>query len=245
MPPITRTVPIGSKAAERALRHVVLPDWRRSHSALRGSGKSSYPLDPPSDSVARDHSGPCGTNAPELWNTRDVSEVVIVDVSRDRLDELEPLWRSLHEHHNEVTPHLHDRARPFEEAWKSRRRAERTWLEREPETFVVAAQRGARMVGYAFVRIRSGAGFAESWNFSDPLADLVTLAVLPECRGQGIGSCLMDAVEARLRALGVADLEVVVIATNAAVIPFYQRRGAVPFITQFVQPVQSEPGRSP
>lgn len=170
-----------------------------------------------------------------------MSEVVVFDVSRDRLDELELLWRSLYEHHNEVTPHLRDRARPFEEAWESRRRAERTWLEREPETFVIAAQQGARIVGYAFVRIRSGAGFAESWSISDPLADLVTLAVLPECRGQGIGSRLMDAVEARLRALGVADLAIVVIATNAAVIPFYQRRGALPFITQFVQPIQPEP----
>jgi ribosomal protein S18 acetylase RimI-like enzyme len=170
-----------------------------------------------------------------------VSEAVIVDVSRERLDELEPLWRSLYEHHNEVTPHLRDRARPFEKAWESRRRAERTWLEREPETFVLGAQQETRLVGYAFVRIRSGAGFAESWNISDPLADLVTLAVLPECRGQGIGSRLMNAVEARVRALGVADLAIVVVATNAAVVPFYQRRGALPFITQFVQSVQPEP----
>jgi ribosomal protein S18 acetylase RimI-like enzyme len=166
-----------------------------------------------------------------------VAGVELVDISPERMDELEPLWLALYEHHNAVTPHLRERSRPFAQAWSSRRRTERRWLESEPDSFVIAARISDRIVGYAFVRVRSGTGFAESWEVSDPLADLATLSVLPEYRGQGIGSTLMDAVEAKLREMGIADMAIVVIATNSEAIPFYERRGAVPFITEFVQRV--------
>jgi ribosomal protein S18 acetylase RimI-like enzyme len=169
-----------------------------------------------------------------------VAGVVIVEVPEERFNDLEPLWRALYDHHNEVTPHLCDRVRPFERAWESRRRTESAWLKSEPDSFVLAAQDSARFVGYAFVRVRSGAGFAESWSVSDPLADLATLSVLPEFRGRGIGSALMDAVESRLKEMGIADMAIGVIATNNEAIPFYERRGAVPFVTQFIQPVEPE-----
>jgi len=161
------------------------------------------------------------------------------------MDALEPLWRALYDHHNGVTPHLGDRSRPFELAWQSRRQTERRWLQSEPESFVIAAQDADRIVGYAFVRIRSGAGFAESWSVSDPLADLATLSVLPEFRGQGIGSALMDAVEARLGDMGIPDMAITVISTNTEAIPFYERRGALPFVTEFIQRVQRADRASP
>ena len=167
-----------------------------------------------------------------------VDGLVILEVPAARFNELEPLWRALYDHHNEVTPHLRDRARPFARAWVSRRRTEGRWLETEPDSFVLAVQDSDRYVGYAFVRVRSGAGFAESWRVSDPLADLATLSVLPEFRGQGIGSALMDAVESRLEEIGIADMAIGVIATNHEAIPFYERRGAVPFVTQFIQRVE-------
>jgi GNAT superfamily N-acetyltransferase len=167
-----------------------------------------------------------------------MTAVVIVDVPERRFDDLAPLWHVLYDHHNALTPHLRDRARPFERSWESRRRSERRWLESEPDSFVVAAQDGGCYIGYAFVRVRSGAGFAESWSISDPLADLVTLVVAPEFRGQGVGSALMDAVEARLRRAGIADMAIAVIATNTEAMPFYERRGAVPYITEFIKRVQ-------
>lgn len=162
-----------------------------------------------------------------------------------RFNDLEPLWRALYEHHNEVTPHLYDRALPFKQAWESRRRTEGAWLQSEPESFVLAAQDADWYLGYAFVRVRSGAGFAASWSVSDPLAELATLSVLPEFRGQGIGSALMDAVESRLQEMGIADLAIGVIATNREAVPFYERRGAVPFLTQFIQRVQPNHSGTP
>jgi ribosomal protein S18 acetylase RimI-like enzyme len=160
--------------------------------------------------------------------------LTIVPVPEDRLDDLEPVWRALYEHHTALTPHLRDRELPFAQAWETRRGIEREWLASEPESFVLAAQDGDRYVGYAFVRIRSGAGFAASWRASDPLAELAILAVLPEARGRGIGSMLLDAVEARLEELGVDDMLIEVITTNTEAMRLYERRGAVPFLTRFV-----------
>jgi len=53
----------------------------------------------------------------------------------------------------------------------------------------------------------------------------------------------MDAVEARLRELGIADMTIGVIATNSEAIPFYERRGAVPFLTQLI--VSTQPAGEP
>jgi hypothetical protein len=47
---------------------------------------------------------------------------------------------------------------------------------------VLAAQDADRYIGYAFVRVRSGTGFADSWSVSDPLAELATLAGVAQTR---------------------------------------------------------------
>jgi ribosomal protein S18 acetylase RimI-like enzyme len=49
----------------------------------------------------------------------------------------------------------------------------------------------------------------------------------------------MDAVESRLRELGIADMIIGVVATNVAAIEFYERRGAAPFDSRLIQRVQS------
>jgi len=169
-----------------------------------------------------------------------VSEFAVVSVPEDRLDDLQPVWRALYEHHTALTPHLRDREVPFEHAWRSRREIERGWFASEPESFVLAAQETDRYVGYAFVRARAGAGFAASWSASDPLAELAILVVLPEMRGQGIGSMLLDAVEARLREHMIEDMTIGVITTNTEAMRLYERRGAVPFLTQLVHRVRPE-----
>jgi len=163
-----------------------------------------------------------------------VPEFAIVAVPQDSLDDLEPLWRALYEHHQALTPHLRNRERAFEQAWPIRRRIEREWLVAEPQSFVLAAHDSDRYVGYAFVRVRSAATYAASWRTSDPLADLATLAILPELRRRGVGLALLEAVEARLHDLGIEDMAIDVITTNTDAIGFYERRGAVPFVTTLI-----------
>jgi GNAT superfamily N-acetyltransferase len=170
-----------------------------------------------------------------------LSEFTVTAVAPDSLDDLEPLWRALYEHHQALTPHLKDRERPFEQAWSIRRRIEREWLKTEPQSFVLAARDPDRIVGYAFVRVRAAATYAASWTTSDPLADLTTLAILPELRGRGIGSTLLGAVDARLRELAVGDMTIDVVTTNIDAMRLYERRGAVPFVTTLIHRVPDQP----
>lgn len=156
------------------------------------------------------------------------------------MEELQPVWRSLYEHHLALTPHLRDRAQPFERAWRARQRIEAEWRARGEDLFVLAAKAEDRYVGYALVRIRSGTDFAASWDASERLAELVILAVLPNWRGRGVGSALLDAVEARLRELGVEDMVINVVTTNDDAMRLYRRRGAEPFVTELIQRVSPE-----
>ncbi len=169
-----------------------------------------------------------------------MTNFAVVSMPADRLDDLQPVWRALYEHHIALTPHLHDRARSFEQAWEVRQRIETERLAREPDSFVLAAREEDRYVGYAFVRVYSGADFAASWSASDPLAELAILAVLPDARGRGIGSALLDAAEATLRELEIDDMLIGVITTNTDAMRLYERRGALPFLTHFVQRVSSQ-----
>jgi ribosomal protein S18 acetylase RimI-like enzyme len=186
--------------------------------------------------------GPAGGRwaRPHSARLSDVPELTIVPVPEGRFEDLKPLWRALYDHQTGLSPHLRDREVPFERAWESRRDLEREWFGAEPQSFVLAAQDGgARYVGYAFVRILSGEGFAVSWSASRPLAELITLVVVPVARGRGVGSKLLDAVEARLRELGVEDMVIGVLSTNTEAIRLYERRGAVPFLTQFLHRVRA------
>jgi ribosomal protein S18 acetylase RimI-like enzyme len=166
-----------------------------------------------------------------------MADRAIVSVPLERLEDLQPLWRALYEYQVALTPHLSDRVRPYEQAWKEHQRIKAEWLANEPDSFVLAVEELGRYVGYAFVRVCPGALFAVSWSASDPLAELALLAVLPEARGQGVGTMLLDAVEARLRELGIEDMVIDVITTNTDAMRLYERRGAVPFLTKFVQRV--------
>jgi ribosomal protein S18 acetylase RimI-like enzyme len=170
-----------------------------------------------------------------------MNDFAVVSVPTDGLEDLQSLWRVLYEHHMALTPHMRDRARPYEQAWKEHKRLMEEWLAVEPDSFVLGAEQGGRYLGYAFVRVRPGALFAVSWSASDPLAELAILAVLPETRGQGIGSALLDAVEARLRELQINDMVIDVITTNTDAMRLYERRGALPFLTNFVQRVAAPP----
>jgi len=169
-----------------------------------------------------------------LWR---MSGFEIATLPVEQLDELQPIWRSLYEHHLALTPYMRERARPPHEAWQARRQVEREWLAAEPSSFVLVATRDGAPIGYAFVRVRPGALFATSWRASDPLAELSILAVAPGERGVGVGTALLDAVEARLADLGVADMTIDVVAGNAGALRLYERRGAVPFVVELIQRV--------
>lgn len=137
-----------------------------------------------------------------------------------QLADLEQLWRSLHRHHRDVSdlPVLAD----DDVSWE-RRRAWYGRLLAGGEAFALVARAGGRPVGYAFVEIRDGDD--DTWPYGPRMAELVTLSVAPESRGGGLGTALMDAVDAELERRGVHDLEIAVMAGNDRARAFYERRG--------------------
>jgi ribosomal protein S18 acetylase RimI-like enzyme len=145
-------------------------------------------------------------------------EIALLDPAR--VDDLEPLWRALHAHHREVSalPVLAD----DDLSWRRRR----AWYERllaGGEGFGVVARRGDAPIGYALVEVRDGAD--DTWPYGRRMAEVVTLSVVPDSRGGGIGTALMDAVDAELERRGVHSLEIAVMAGNDRARAFYERRG--------------------
>ena len=141
----------------------------------------------------------------------------------ERIDELEPLWLALHRHHREVAaqPVVADDAA----SW-TRRRAWYLEMLAGGEDVVLIAERGGRPVGYAFLHLHHGPD--DTWPVDGRWGEVVSLSVLPDERGAGVGTALLDAVDAELAARGIRDLQVAVMAGNADALRLYQRRGLEP-----------------
>jgi ribosomal protein S18 acetylase RimI-like enzyme len=159
----------------------------------------------------------------------------IVRAGSERIDDLQQLWESLHEHHATIAPHLTELGpvRAPRDSWAVRR-ALYDELLAEPDAFVLVAESGGHPVGYALVHLR---GPEETWATGERIGVLETLAVLPGERGRGIGGALFDRMYDELRRMGVRQLEVAVISKNAAALRFYERQGMMPFTVSYLGPV--------
>jgi GNAT superfamily N-acetyltransferase len=147
-----------------------------------------------------------------------VEGLEIVAAGTERLDALKPLWISLSAHHGELTPDELPVRSP-EEAWPARRERYREALEDGAVLFVANGPGGA--LGYAFAHPRAA---PESLAI-DRLLEVETVAVLPEARGAGIGTALMDAVEGWARERGIEHLSVSVRTANEGARRLYEQRG--------------------
>ncbi len=153
-------------------------------------------------------------------------EVEIVEVGLERLDEVELLWRAMHEHHAEVAGEAAE-ITPFrqaEDSWQRRRTEFEGWM-RAGDAWLLVAEREGSPVGFAFFRICEG-----DWSFEteERMGELEALSVEPELRRWGIGSLLMEEVERRLAAAGVGFIGLALIAGNDDAVRFYRRWGIVP-----------------
>ena len=160
----------------------------------------------------------------------------MIALGLDDLDDLEPLWLQLHAHHQAVAPHL----APYVDDATS-------WGERRAH-YVDALSRGGFLLGgrdadgrldaYALVGITSERpnAWSDTWEVGDAIAELETLLVLPELRGSGVGTLLLDAVDAELDQRGIDDMLIGAVASNGDAIRLYERRGFVPawvYMTRF------------
>lgn len=153
-------------------------------------------------------------------------EVEIIEASVERLDDVGPLWRAMHEYHAEVAAEVREIApfRSAEDSWRRRRDEFELWL-RAGNAWLLIAEREGSPVGFAFFRICDG-----DWSFEtdERMGELEALSVEPELRRWGIGSLLMEDVERRLAAAGVGFIGLAVIAGNEDALRFYERWGMAP-----------------
>ena len=153
-------------------------------------------------------------------------EVEIVEADVRRLDDVESLWRSMHEYHAEVAGDVREVTplRRAEDSWQRRREEFAHWM-RDGDAWLLIAERERSPVGFAFFRICDG-----DWSFEtgERMAELEVLSVEPELRRWGIGSLLMEEVERRLAAAGVGFIGLAVIAGNEDALRFYERWGMAP-----------------
>ncbi len=168
-----------------------------------------------------------------------MGEVRIVRAGQERIDDLEPLWKALQEHHlagEEEIPGIPMR-RP-DDSWPRRRARYVRWLA-EPDAFALIAEENDRPVGYALVTVHGPAD--DTHVTRDRLAELQSLSVEAGRRGKGVGGRLMEAVYAELRALDVRELVIGVMASNHEAIRYYERLGFNPWLAVYMGTIPDPP----
>jgi ribosomal protein S18 acetylase RimI-like enzyme len=165
-----------------------------------------------------------------------VGDVAVVEVAADRIDELRELWLALHHAHRAVA---NVPLQPDDElSWSLRRADYRTWLS-AGTAFVLAAERGSRLIGYAVTRIHEGG--SDTFDLGPRHAEVWSLSVASAERGQGIGTLLLDAVECELERRGIEHLAIAVMDGNDGARRFYERRGLVAAETLLLRPPPPTP----
>jgi ribosomal protein S18 acetylase RimI-like enzyme len=152
----------------------------------------------------------------------------IVRGSIEDVDSLEALWVAVHHAHAaampELAPYVSDA-----ETWAERRILYVSVLEK-PDTVLLLARDRDELIGYALSHVLAleETWIPDTWRTGERIAEIESLAVDPDRRGQGIGSALMDALESELEAMGLRDVIVGAVAGNAGALRLYERRGYRP-----------------
>ena len=141
---------------------------------------------------------------------------------------LEPLWVSVHHRHAESMPEL----APYVDdatTWAARS-ALYAELLAKPDTVLLLAYAGDALVGYGLAHVMplEETWVADTWVTGPRIGEIESLAVLPEQRGQGLGTELLERLERELRAQGVTDLVLGLLPGNDAAARLYARRGYRP-----------------
>jgi ribosomal protein S18 acetylase RimI-like enzyme len=151
------------------------------------------------------------------------------------IDDLAPLWKALLDH-VAALPHAIVPVRPSAESWDLER--EEMLVALEGDAFALVARRDGVAVGYLFVVVE---GPDPVWYTGDTHAELAHLSVAEAERGRGVGSALMDAMDAELERRGVEDVEIGVDTGNDVAARLYKSRGYQPDFQIFY----GSPGRRP
>jgi len=150
--------------------------------------------------------------------------MILEPIAPRDIDRLQPLWLGLHAHHQTVAPRLAPFVGP-DISWPNRKRLYQDISSGEYFGWIV--RQDGRDLGYLICAKRP-----MQWNatFAIPatLWELVTLYVVPEARGRGIGARLLDEMEKRISTKDVRSRLIGAIPDNQSAVALYQTRGYVP-----------------
>jgi ribosomal protein S18 acetylase RimI-like enzyme len=144
------------------------------------------------------------------------------------LDHLEPLWVAVHHQHREAMPGL----APYvsdAETWRERRALyEQLFADHEP--VLLLARDGDGLVGYGlgYTMPASGTWVADTWATGARIGEIESLSVLPEHRGRGLGSLLLEELHEELRRQGADDFILGALSGNDDALRLYRRHGYRP-----------------
>ena len=146
----------------------------------------------------------------------------------DDLHLVEPLWIAVHHQHAETMPGL----APYvsdAETWAVRGQLYEELLAK-PDTLLLLVFDGAAAIGYGLAHVLAleDSWIPDTWQTGQRIGEIESLSVLPEYRGSGLGSVLLDRLETHLRARGARDLILGVLPGNDDAIRLYERRGYRP-----------------
>jgi ribosomal protein S18 acetylase RimI-like enzyme len=147
--------------------------------------------------------------------------VPVEAVAVDAVDALAPLWHSLHHHHQAIAPALGPFV-PHDASWEIVRD-----LLRASARDGLLLRAGLPTSPLAMARVsvaRDDPLWADTWATGRDVAEIRLLVVAEGARGTGLGTALLDAIDARLASTGITDQVVGAIAPNAAAIRLYERR---------------------
>jgi ribosomal protein S18 acetylase RimI-like enzyme len=153
-----------------------------------------------------------------------MDDITISLAGPDRLDGLRELWLAMHHHHQRVAV-LQPLVADDEISWLRRRARYLDWLTND-EALLVIADRGPIPVGYAMVHLVNGPD--DTWPLGNRYADIYSLSVAPDARNQGIGTRLLEYIDAELSRRDITDVQLAVMVGNVDAQRLYERRGFRP-----------------
>jgi ribosomal protein S18 acetylase RimI-like enzyme len=145
-------------------------------------------------------------------------------VGVDRLDDLEPVYRALYDHHVAVSAWRPAAERGADVAWQRRRGRWEATLN-SADGIGLVAERDGRVVGALIGEVEKPADGSDTYAVPGSTAHVHDLAVLPEAQGAGVGRALMERFEGELRARGVESYGLEVMAGNDTARAFYDKLG--------------------
>lgn len=155
-------------------------------------------------------------------------EVTIRRGDRQHLDQLEPLWLAVHQQHQISMPNLGpyvDDSRTWSHRW-----ALYASLFDRYDPCLLLARVHDQLIGYglAYAIPAQDTWLADTWATGTVIGEIESLSVLPNHRGRGVGTRLLNGLHRHLAEAGVRDIILGVLPGNTDAQRLYAHHGYTP-----------------